>query len=159
MDNQKKEKNYGFWNWGTGIAITIVIGALATLFLVYKTTTIDFEMAEEDYYAQELKYNSKLEAIANARQLSKPIAITQDPEFLKITVPKECFEADSGNIKLYRPSSQKHDLKLAFEPDSNGNLLVAKSELITGIYRMKASWFADGKSFYVEQSFYVEKDR
>ncbi len=150
-------KKYGFWNWGTGIAITIIAGALATLFLVYKTTTINFDMAEDDYYAQELQYNSRMEAVKNAQHLSTSITISQDKQLLKIAVPKECLEVDSGNIKLYRPSSQKNDLLLNFVPDSNGEILVSKEKLITGVYHLKADWHKGGKEYYFEQSFYVEK--
>lgn len=148
---------YGFWNWGTGITITIITGVVATLFLVYKTTTIEFEMAEEDYYAQELKYNSKIEAMKNAQQLSSSFTISQDNSFLKISVPKECLTVDSGVIKLYRPSSQKNDLLLGFAPDSSGEILVAKEKLITGVYRLKADWHNEGKEYFLEKSFYVEK--
>lgn len=154
ISNQRK---YGFWNWGTGIAITIIAGALATLFLVYKTTTINFDMAEEDYYAQELKYNGRMAAMKNVQQLSSTFTISQDNQILRITVPKECLLVDTGSITLYRPSSQKNDLLLRFEADSNGEIHVSKEKLITGVYRLKAEWLHEGKEYYYEQSFFVEK--
>lgn len=155
--NNPNQRNYGFWNWGTGITITIIAGALATLFLVYKTTTINFDLAEEDYYAQELKYNGRLEAMRNAQQLSSTITISQNNQLLIISVPTECINADSGIIRLYRPSSQKNDLVLNFAPDSNGEIHVLKEKLISGVYRLKADWHKEGKEFYYEQRFYVEK--
>ncbi len=156
-NNKPPEKKYGFWNWGTGITITIIVGALLMLFMVYKTTTVDIDMAEQDYYSQELKFNQKLEAISNANQLSSPIVVSQNDQVIKLIVPHECIQNVSGEILLYRPSSVKHDLLIAFAPDGNGDIFIEKDQLLKGIYKLKADWQMKGKSFYQEQSFFVEK--
>jgi len=156
-NNQHSEKKYGFWNWGTGITITFIICASLMLLLVYKTTTVDIDMAEQDYYSQELKFNKKLEAITNANQLSSTIAVSQDEQVIKINVPHECIKDASGEILLYRPSSVKHDVLIAFAPDNNGNIFIGKEQLIKGIYKIKADWQMKGKFYYREQSFFVEK--
>lgn len=154
----KTEKKYGFWNWGTGITITFIIAASGMLFLVYKTTTANFEMAEQDYYSQELKFNHQLEASKNAVTLSSPIVIDENDMVVKIRVPRECVEQKAtGTIWIYRPSSEKNDLHLAFEPDSNGDIFIEKSKLIRGIYKLKADWQMSGIDYHHEQSFYVEK--
>lgn len=158
MKTSKNEKNYGFWNWGTGITITFIIAASAMLFLVYKTTTANLEMAEDNYYEQEMKFSHQLDASKNAATLSAAITIQEDETFLKITVPQECVDQKAtGKIWLYRPSSEKNDLHLAFEPDSNGDIFVEQSKLIKGIYRLKADWQMSGMDYHQEQSFYVEK--
>ncbi len=154
-----EKRNYGFWNWGTGIAITIAVAIGLMTFLVYKTTTIEFEMAEQDYYAQELKFNDKIKATQNAKLLSSKIQIVQDHQFITIHVPEECIVSGAtGNILLYRPSAQKNDLHLKFSPDNHGNIVIEKEKFIPGIYRLKADWQMNGLSYYEEQSFYVEKD-
>ncbi len=152
-----QQKKYGFWNWGTGITITFIVCASLMLLLVYKTTTVDLDMAEPDYYSQELKFNEKLKAIKNANALSAPIAVTQNEQIIKINVPHECIHNASGEILLYRPSSVKHDLLLAFDPDSNGDIFIEKGQLQKGIYKLKADWEMKGKSYHQEQSFFVEK--
>ncbi len=156
--SEKTQKNYGFWNWGTGITITFIVAASAMLFLVYKTTTANLEMAEHNYYSQELKYNSQLEASKNAAGLSSPIVIEEGELTLKINVPKECVDQNAtGNLWIYRPSSEKNDLHLAFTPDINGDIFVEKSQLIKGVYKLKADWQMSGVDYHQEQSFYVEK--
>ncbi|MGN6531410.1 MAG: FixH family protein [Ginsengibacter sp.] len=157
MKNNQHQKKYGFWNWGTGITITFIVCASLMLLLVYKTTTVDLDMAEPDYYSQELKFNQKLQAMTNANQLSTPISILQNEQVIRINVPHECIHGASGEILLYRPSSEKHDFVLPFAPDSNGDILIEKNRLIKGIYKLKADWEMKGKPYHQEQSFFVEK--
>lgn len=154
---ENTERKYGFWNWGTGIAITIIVSACAMLFLVYKTTTADFQMVEDNYYEQEMKFNNQLAASKNAAALSSPIAVSEDMSYLRITVPQECVDQEAtGKIWIYRPSSAKNDLYLDFAPDSNGAIYIDKQRLIKGIYRLKADWQMNGKDYHQEHSFYVE---
>lgn len=156
-NTEETPKKYGFWNWGTGIAITIVLSAAFILFLVYKTTTAHFEMVEDNYYEQESKFNHQLEASRNAAALSSSIAVNEDLSFVRIRVPRECVEQNAtGKIWIYRPSSEKNDLHLDFTPDSNGEIFIDKDQLIKGVYRLKADWQMNGKDYHQEQSFYVE---
>lgn len=151
------KKNYGFWNWGTGIAITFIIAASFILFLVYKTTTVNLDMAEDNYYEQEMKFSQQLEASKNASNLSAPIRIEEEDEFVRIHVPRECVEQNaSGKIWIYRPSSEKNDLHLLFEPDENGFIYIDKKNLITGAYKLKADWVMNDTPYHQEESFYIE---
>lgn len=151
-------KKYGFWNWGTGITITFIIAASLMLFLVYKTTTVNFDLAEDNYYEQEMKFNNQLLASGNVRSLSAGIKINQDDSFIKITVPGECIEQHAkGTLWIYRPSSEKNDLHLDMNPDKNGDIFINKNNLITGVYKLKADWQMSGKDYHQELSFFVEK--
>lgn len=155
---EKKEKNYGFWNWGTGITITFIIAASFILFLVYKTTTVSNEMAEEDYYSHELKFNEQLKAARNAATLSAPIKVTQDASTVFIELPAECISQQAtGSIWLYRPSSEKNDVHLKFDPADDGKIIIEKEKLLTGIYKLKADWQMNGKEYHQEESIYVER--
>lgn len=154
---EKDNKNKSFWNWGTGITITIIVAIGLMSFLVYKTTTIQFEMVENDYYAQELKYNDVLIASRNAQALSSRIELKESADFVTIVVPQECMGNDvSGEILLYRPSSEQHDVTIDFKPDSNRQIIISKKKLITGIYKLKADWKIGDMPFHDEQSFYLE---
>lgn len=154
----KPTKNYGFWNWGTGITITFIIAASLMLFLVYKTTTVSNELSEQNYYSQELRFNDQLEAAQNAATLSAPVKILQNESQLIITLPKECVEQKAtGTVWIYRPSSEKNDLFLTIQPDAKGNMIVEKSKLLPGNYTIKTDWKMNGKDYYNEENIYVEK--
>ncbi len=158
-ETNNNKKNYGFWNWGTGITITFIVAASFILFLVYKTTTVNLEMAEDNYYEQEMKFNNQLEASRNAAHLSSPIRIEDDKDFIRIQVPRECVEQKAtGTLWIYRPSSEKNDLHLKFEPDEEGHIYIGKDNLITGVYKLKADWVMNGISYHQEEGFYLQKN-
>lgn len=154
----KKEKPYGFWNWGTGIAIAIIVAASLMIFLVYKSMNVTFDMAEKDYYQEELKFDSKIKAMKNANSLSAPLSINETEELLVITFPEECAGLKlEGNLVLYRPSEEKKDVHLPLTPDENGNISVSKSKLSKGLYRLKADWVMEAVSYRIEKDFFVNQ--
>jgi hypothetical protein len=154
---KKNQRPYGFWNWGTGIAITIIISASLMIFLVYKSMHVTFDMAEKDYYAEELKFDGKMKASENAKLLSTPLTINETEDFVVIQFPEECIgQKLQGTLVLYRPSAENKDVSLPMTPDNNGKIIVAKKNLLKGLYQLKANWEMNGKSYNVEKSFFVQ---
>lgn len=150
------EKPYGFWNWGTGIAIAIIIAASAMIFLVYKSMQVNFEMAEKDYYSAELKFDGKMKAAENAAALSSDIIARQNGEQLIIQFPAECFGQQlQGTAVLYRPSAENKDVMLPLVLNQDGQLLVSKQNLLKGLYRLKVNWEMNGIAYNSEQNIYV----
>lgn len=159
MTNTKEKagKPYGFWNWGTGIAIAIIVSASLMIFLVYKSMNVHFDMAEEDYYAMELRHDQKMNAARNARALSSAVDIQETEDLLIIRFPEECIDADiKGTLVLYRPSGENQDVNLPFTPDQNGLITVNKEKLIRGKYELKANWEMNNTEYNVEKPFFVE---
>ena len=154
---EKTPRPYGFWNWGTGIAIVIIVSASMMTFLVYKSMNVTFDMAEKDYYAVELKHNDKMLAAKNALSLSTPIDIRETEDLLLIKFPQECIGTEiNGTLVLYRPSAENKDVLLPFTPDKNGIIIVDKQKLIKGEYELKADWVMNKTHYNVEKPFFVE---
>lgn len=157
MKKEIKNRPYGFWNWGTGIAIAIIIAASSMLFLVYKSMNVTFEMAEENYYAQELKVNDQMAAAHNAAELSAPVTVQETADFLFINFPAECINQNmEGSLKLYRPSAQNKDLLLPLTLNKDGRMVIQKDKLIKGEYYLKANWEMNETKYFVEKPFFVE---
>ena len=154
---EKAAKPYGFWNWGTGIAITIIVSASLLIFLVYKSMGVHFDLSEDDYYTMEMRYEQKLIASTNARSLSTPVTINETEDYLVIQFPKECINTEiKGTLVLFRPSESKQDVNLPFTPDMNGLITVDKNKLVKGKYELKADWEMNQISYNVEKPFFVE---
>ena len=148
---EKKVKPYGFWNWGTGIAITIIVSASLMIFLVYKSMGVHFDLSEDDYYAMEMI------ATTNARSLSDSITINETEDYLVIRFPQECINTEiKGTLVLFRPSEGKLDVNLPFTPDANGLITVDKNKLTKGRYELKADWEMNQISYNVEKPFFVK---
>lgn len=151
-------RKYGFWNWGTGITIVIITGALGMIFLVYKSMQVNFDLVERDYYAAELTFDHKKMAQQNAKALSAEIDIVQQSNYLIIRFPKECIGQDiNGSLLLYRPSDQAKDIEMAFELDDQGIVMLESSKLIRGKYILKGNWQMNGSEYNVEKSFFIQK--
>lgn len=156
-ENIQHSKPYGFWNWGTGITIVIIVAAAMLIFLVFKSMNVTFEMAEKNYYAEELKFNGKMQASENALNLSAPITIQETEDFLVIQFPPECIgQKLKGTIILYRPSAENKDISLPVAPNEEGKIIITKKNLLKGLYQLKANWEMNGKSYNVEKSFFVQ---
>ena len=154
---EKAAKSYGFWNWGTGIAITIIVSASLMIFLVYKSMGVHFDLSEDDYYAMEMRHEQKMIAATNARALSTSVTINETEDYLVIQFPKECINTDiKGTLVLFRPSEGKQDVNLPFTPDMNGLITVDKNKLIRGKYELKADWEMNQISYNVEKPFFVK---
>jgi len=154
--SEKAPKPYGFWNWGTGIAITIIVSASLMIFLVYQSMNVKFDMAEKDYYGEEVKYNGKLQARQNANALSAEVSVMETNDQLVITFPEECVgEKIEGTLVLYRPSSENQDLALPFTPDKNGQIIISKEKLVKGKYQLKADWHMNNIHYNVQEDFYI----
>lgn len=154
----KIERQYGFWNWGTGIAIAIIVSALAMIFLVYKSTQVTFDMSEKDYYAAELQFEKTLIAEKNAQSLSQPVNIQQNADALIIHFPLECAgKVQNGSIYMYRPSSEKKDISIPFQLKDSSVVYISKNQFIKGMYVMKATWEMNGKQYGSTQQFFIQK--
>lgn len=154
----QKAKPYGFWNWGTGIAIAMIMGASGLAYLGYKSHQVRFDLVEKDYYTAEIQYDQKKSAQANAHQLAGGIDIQQATEHLLIGFPKECVGTNiQGNILLYRPSGQNMDIEIPIILDKDGFVIISDKNLSAGKYILKADWTMNDKLYNIEKPFFVKK--
>ncbi len=156
MKQKTDQVKRSIWHWGTGITIVIITGCVAMLTLVYRTTRIQFDLVEQDYYAAELKYESKMQARDNLHALRGKVNIRLVDELLLIQFPADCIgQSMDGSLVLYRPSDQELDLHLPLTPDEEGRVLVEKRKLRKGKYVMKAAWVMSGAAYDAEESFFI----
>lgn len=154
---EKKEKPYGFWNWGTGLAIASGVGILGILFVVYLTTTMNTDMVVDDYYGQELIQNKKVASIKNANALSSPIKISETPTAIIVAFPQETInKIDSGSILFYRASDINLDIKSPIALNKEGLMVIDKSKFQKGLYSFQAEWKMNNDLYRSEQNFMIE---
>jgi len=151
-----QKRAYGFWNWGTGITLSIIVGAMAMMFLVYKTMGVQYDMAEDDYYAAELKQNDKVTAVQNAYKLSSLLKVELAEGKVVLQFPAELINANpEGIVKFYRPSDINLDRVIPLQIDEHGRMAIAFDNLQTGNYQLQVAWTMNQKDYFVEQSFYL----
>ena len=64
---------------------------------------------------------------------------------------------DSGSVLLFRPSSSSLDVSMPFGL-MDTLLKIPRSNLVTGRYILKLSWYAEGLKYEVDETIYIDKN-
>ncbi|MGC6431039.1 MAG: FixH family protein [Jejuia sp.] len=142
-------------NWGTGIVLAF-IGFIA--FIMYFIITMnvdhkyDHDLVSENYYGEELKYQSDINKLKNAKTLKTNISYKKTAEGLMISFPNDIdYKKITGNMFLYRPSNKQLDFETAISL-SNPYLLIPDSRLVDGRWNIKIDWQYNGKSYLFKEA-------
>ena len=141
-------------NWGYKILIGYSLFVIGILFLGYKSTQLNFDLVEKDYYGKELKYQNVIDASGRATALGGILVtniqegklIIQFPDSLKGLTVK-------GVAYLYYPADAQKDLKKEFTTDKG----LVEMELLTktkGNYTLKLDIEKQGQKYYFEQKIF-----
>jgi len=139
------------FNWGTGIGLFYLIFASVLIFSVIQSTKFDNSLVADNYYEQDIKYQSHYEKLDNSQLLSSKLVVQYDQQsqLLQIEFPNK--EA-KGTIHLFRPSTSKLDKIITIQLDENRKQLVATDQLKEGLWRLKIDWEAEGRQYFNEES-------
>jgi nitrogen fixation protein FixH len=144
-------------SWGYIAAIFFLSFVVFILGLAYLAMRENFELVAPDYYAQELKYQHKIDAAQNTEGLQDATQITLDKLSVTIDLPKE-FDGKnvSGQVYFFRPSDASKDLRFSISVDRNGQQKFKSDKFIKGLYRIKIDWQNEGKNYFVERSIFLK---
>lgn len=131
------------FNWGTGIVLAF-IGFIS--FIMYFIITMnvdkkyDHDLVVEDYYAEELAYQTDIDKLKNAKGLPENVTYKKTDDGLLIVFPPSLKpENITGKVFLYRPSNKQLDFDTAISL-SNSFLLIPDSRLVDGRWNIKIDW-------------------
>ena len=138
-------------NWGTGIAIGIVLFIAFIMFFVIRMSTdsqYDYDLVVEEYYQKDLAYQSEIDAEKNLTLLSGAISGEKTDKGYLLTFPQEMMNNKTldGTVFLYRPSNKQLDFLLSLKLSST-QLLIPDERLLDGRWNITIAWDQDGKSF------------
>ncbi len=145
-------------NWGTAIVIAFISFITFIMYFVISMSTdkkYDHDLVVEDYYQQELKFQTDINKEENAKTLATNIKFQKTNEGILISFPEDL---DSNSIKgkvfLYRPSNKKLDFEIPISL-SNHNLLIPDNHLLDGRWNIKVDWtFNDEAYLYKTEMVY-----
>jgi hypothetical protein len=142
------------WNWGTKLALWIVVFVLAILFLVFLTFRNDIILVEKDYYPKGLQYQTRLDEMANAKSENAVFQILQNQNELIIAFPDVMI--DSGNLLFFRPSDSKMDRNFKVSQSDSNAVHLPLQQFTKGKYILKSQWSYQGKNFYTEKVIFIK---
>jgi len=140
-------------NWGQGIFIFYTLFAISMITMVIRSTGYDHSLVEDNYYAEDLKYQSTYEKIQNSLSLPEPVKIDYEDQEGLISIKFPINIEPTGRVHLYRPDNKKLDLMLPISVDTDGKMLIPTDKIVTGIWKVKMDWTANGKAYLNEERF------
>ncbi|MEP0984304.1 FixH family protein [Ekhidna sp.] len=139
-------------NWGHKIVIAFVLFAAFIGYMVVRAFQEDFDLVAEDYYAQEINYQQKLNKLSNTAEAGKSVLVKQRGGEVILTFPDKVA---TGNIHFYHPSRKIFDR--TFEIALTDQVQkIKRSELVAGSYRVNITWNTDDQDFYQQSTIYIQ---
>lgn len=138
------------WNWGKGIATVYILFVIATLSFVGYSFTQKVELVSDDYYAQEVAYQQRIEQTERANNLAEKIDISVDNGTANISFPTDAVP-QKGKIHFYHPSTSSLDKVVTLQENvDNTKTTVDIHTLPKGRWKVSVEWNSHGKEFYQE---------
>src|SRR5690625_4056222 len=100
-------------NWGTGLAIWLVIFIVFILQFVIRISVqdkYDNELVTENYYEKELVFQEQIDGITNANKNHIKLKSQRTDKGFELIFPENLDASKiEGSLVLYRPSNNKLD--------------------------------------------------
>ncbi|MEQ9102900.1 MAG: FixH family protein [Imperialibacter sp.] len=143
-------------NFGSWITVAFVLFAGLIISLVVVCVRQDVSLVSTDYYQQEIKYQSRIDDIANAQESSTKVEVTRTPGENRLELSfGEQGMALTGEVVMFRPSDAKLDKKFLLKLDDTGSFQMDTSQLKKGLWKMKISWQQGGQTFFEEKTIVI----
>lgn len=140
-----------------GVKITILymsfVGMILTL--VFMCFGQKVELESKDYYAQELKFQDKIDAINNEKNLKGSINYQVNGNEI-ILIADSSLQTDglTGTINFFRPSDSSKDISLKMN-FKNGKQVLNTRALLHGTYKMQLTWRANNANYFKEEVVFI----
>lgn len=137
-------------NFGVKITILYLSFVALILTLVFLCHGQKVELVSKDYYAQELAFQDRIDAIKNEKALTNSIRHEINGRNIILMMDSTIQTPDfKGTVNFFRPSDSSKDVQLNLN-FSNGKQIIDGSQLIKGAYKMQLSWKSNGADYFKE---------
>lgn len=142
-------------NWGKGLALAMIAFAgMLAYFLVLAAQNPE-PLIAENYYAQELRYQDRIDASSRALALSDAVQMEATRERVTVTFPEEVKDKSlSGELSLLHARENADDRSMVIHSAPNGRYEVAIN-LRPGRYLAQLEWKVDTMKYYSEEQLVV----
>jgi len=139
------------FNWGTGIALTLISFAAFMGFMVYQAMQQDFDLVSEDYYADELVYQEVIDQKTNALKLDDYARLKMTDKEVYLELPSD-FEGKTKSFEVLMYCEQEADNDFTFEKQetSENRFNVPFKTFSTGKWIAKVTLHCEGTAYYFD---------
>jgi hypothetical protein len=140
-------------NWGHGIVIAMALFMSFILFMVFvfPNGKQNAEMISDNYYEDEMQYQTVIDAKKSAEQLSELPAYSETQDGMKILFPSSIIPDNKEvSFSLFRINDKNLDINKSLVLDTSHGFSIPKSVITAGAYILKVKWKQDKKDFQVD---------
>lgn len=109
-------------------------------------------LVSENYYAEELDFQTHIDAVKRSKIVNKEIAIrhsTKD-QIIQVSFPRSA-SVTNGSLQLFKPENSALDQHFNFNSLKNGTLSVPTKKLKKGDWVIKLHYEISGDQYYFEK--------
>ena len=145
------------FNWATGLTIFFILFVGTLVFVVYQSTQVHDSLVVENYYDEDINYQSHYDKKQNTSDLAIKVKTEYNRETKEvvITFPIDSVSATSGQILLYNPYSEKSDVKYDFNLGIDAIYRLPVDKVKEGRWKLKIDWKRGEKTFYQEDEIII----
>jgi hypothetical protein len=145
-------------SWGTGIALLYIGFVVGILTLVTMSMNQRVDLVTEDYYAEELGFQKKIDKMERANALPTPLRWEVTDAAIRISYPANFATGDlAGTVNLYCPSDNSKDIQFRVQPDAQNQQLIPLASLQPGRYLLQFDWKNGTVSYWNEGVITIQK--
>ena len=144
------------FNWGHGITIGYVLFVVYILYFVFSSFTHDKDLVADDYYAQEVVFQDRIEEEKNAEKFNSEVGLTQTSGGVQIQFQSIVLEDfTEGEVYFFRPSNAEFDLRIPLTLDETGSLTIPAQMLHAGRYEVQLSWKGKADNYFIKRNIVI----
>ncbi|MFN3875447.1 MAG: FixH family protein [Flavobacteriales bacterium] len=139
-------------NWGKGLALSLIAFAGMMAAFGIAGARRNEQLVTNEYYADELRYQERIDARERANGLSAPVDMRIADDRMELRFPAELAgRRITGTLTLLRPNDARADRRLAVAADSAGVFVSEPLTLRPGRYDASLEWLVDGVAYHTAE--------
>lgn len=150
-------QQHSLWPYAIIAAFVLFAGFIGYMVRQAMRTSVD--LVSQDYYAQELRHQQRMNAVARTAALpAGAVTIRFDAAARTVALQLPAAVAgrqSGGQVQFFRPSDQALDFSVPLRPDAQGRQRLSTARLKPGYWRVRLDFEAEGQAYFVEQSIVV----
>lgn len=138
-------------NWGTGIAITLLLFVGLMSFMVYQTTNQRFDLVSENYYEEELNYQDIIDQKNNSLKLKGKARIVRNRDGFVLELPEDLRGKNkSFSATMYCEKDAQMDFEWEELSIAHNKSSIPFTEFKNGKWIAKVKLKCEGVDYYFE---------
>jgi len=139
-------------NWGHKIALVYTLFMAFMIGMLFLSRKYDHELVTEDYYAEELAYQNRIDAGKNLAAASFDVKLEKTGDALRLYFNEfPATEGLTGEITLYKPDNEDLDQTIPLVMAEGKNWMDIDAKGKFGRYKVQVLFEFEGKKFYKEK--------